>query len=271
MYTEMKPDILSLICDPATRDALEINTESDARGRLREFLVNPRTGRRFPVRNGIPVFLLEDEVFGSNRRYRAMYDRFAPFYDLSTWLYSRWKGMSVEARLREYLDELEVEAGNRVLEVSVGTGRNLRFLPRSAQFLGLDISWGMLKQCQRNAAKWKLDVMLFMGTAERLPFQDEAFDVVFHFGGINFFNDKTAAIREMIRVARPGTKFVIGDENEALAQKYEKLPVTSGFYGNRRQAISAPVDLLPPEMQDVQVKDIAGGDLYCLSFRKPRS
>ena len=178
--------------------------------------------------------------------------------------------MSVEARLREYLDELEVKASDRVLEVSVGTGRNLQFLPHSARFFGLDISWGMLKQCQRNAVKWKLDLTLFMGVAEQLPFKNEAFDVVFHFGGINFFNDRAAAIREMIRVAKPGTKFVIGNENEELAKKYENLPVTGGFYGNRQQAIAAPVDLLPSEMQEVRVKDIAGGDLYCLTFRKPR-
>ncbi len=265
----MRSDILKLICDPTTHDALEIKTESDARGCLQEVLVNPRTGQRFPIRDGIPIFLLEGEVSGSNQKYQAMYDRFAPFYDFSTWLYSRLKGMSVETRLREYLDELEVKEGDRVLEVAVGTGRNLQFLPRGAQFFGLDISWGMLKRCQRNAAKWKLDVALFMGTAERLPFQDEVFDVVFHFGGINFFNDKAAAIHEMIRVAKPGTKFIIGDENEKLAKKYEKLPVTDKFYGDRKQAISAPVDLLPPEVQDVKVKDIAGGDLYCLSFRKP--
>ncbi len=266
----MKVDVLSLICDPVTHDVLEAKSEPDARGHLQEFLLNPKTGRRFPIHDGIPIFL-EGEVSGSNRRYQAMYDRFAQFYDFSTWLYSRWKGMSVETRLREYLDELEVKEGDRVLEVSVGTGRNLQFLLHSAQFFGLDISWGMLKRCQRNAVKWKLNVNLFMGTAEQLPFQDEVFDVVFHFGGINFFNDKAAAIREMIRVARPGTKFVIGDENEELAKKYEKMPVTGGFYGDRNDAISAPIDLLPPEMREVQVKNIAGGDLYCLSFRKPRS
>jgi ubiquinone/menaquinone biosynthesis C-methylase UbiE len=127
----------------------------------------------------------------------------------------------------------------------------------------------MLKRCQRNGARWKLDLSLFMGAAERLPFKDEVFDVVFHFGGINFFNDKAAAICEMIRVAKPGTKFVIGDENEALAQKYGDLPVTGQFYGKRSAAITAPIHLLPSEMQEVQVRDIAGGDLYCLTFRKP--
>jgi ubiquinone/menaquinone biosynthesis C-methylase UbiE len=265
----MKPDILTLICDPITHDTLEIKIEPDAWDRQREILINPKTGQRFPIRDGIPIFL-EGEVSGSNKRYQGLYNRIAPFYDLSTWMYSRWKGMSVKARLREYLDELEVRPGSSVLEISVGTGRNLQFLPREAQFFGLDISWGMLKQCQRNTAKWKLETMLFLGTAEHLPFKDKAFDVVFHFGGINFFNDKAEAIREMVRVAKPGTKFVIGDENEALAQKYENLPMTSQFYGNRNGAITAPVNLLPPEMQDVQVKDIAGGDLYCLSFRKPR-
>jgi ubiquinone/menaquinone biosynthesis C-methylase UbiE len=166
-------------------------------------------------------------------------------------------------------DLLGMETWGKVLEVSVGTGRNLRFLPRTAPFFGLDISWGMLKRCRRNAAKWKLDLTLFMGMAEQLPFKDEAFDVVFHFGGINFFNDRAAAIREMIRVAKPGTKFVIGDENEELAKKYEHLPVTGGFLRDRKQAITAPVDLLPAGLQDVRVKDIADGDLYCLTFRKP--
>jgi ubiquinone/menaquinone biosynthesis C-methylase UbiE len=266
----MNSDILALLCDPVTHESLEIKTEPDAQGQLHESLVNPKTSRRFPIREGISIFLDDVQVSGSNKRYQVLYDRMAPFYDVSTWLYSRWKRMSVEERLREYLDELEVKAGDRVLEVSVGTGRNLQFLSRTARFFGLDISWGMLKQCQRNVAKWQLDVALFMGTAECLPFKDEAFDVVFHFGGINFFNDRAAAIREMIRVAKPGTKFVIGDESEELAQKYENLPVTSGFYGNRQQAIAAPVDLLPSDMQEVRVKDISGGDLYGLTFRKPR-
>ena len=265
----MNSEILSLICDPLTHDSLDVETVFDSRGLRQEFLINRKTGKCFPMCEDVLIFLEDQVVRGSNKKYQSMYDRMAPFYDFSTWAYSRWKGMNVEARLREYLDELDVKENDRVLEVSVGTGRNLQFLPRSARYFGLDISWGMLKQCQRNARKWNLDIQLFLGNAECLPFKDEAFDVVFHFGGINFFNDRAAAIREMIRVAKPGTKFIIGDENEELAQRYEGLPVMNGWYGNRAQAITAPVNLLPPEMQDVQVKDLAGGDLYCLSFRKP--
>jgi ubiquinone/menaquinone biosynthesis C-methylase UbiE len=267
----METGVLTLLCDPATREPLELVGEPARGRRCEQFLMNHNSGQRFPIRDGIPIFIRDTDVSGSNRRYQALYDRFAPFYDFSTWLYSRWKGMSVEARLREYLDVLEITPGSLVLEVSVGTGRNLQFLAPDAHLFGLDISWGMLKRCQRNVARWRLDVALFMATAERLPFRDEVFDTVFHFGGINFFNDKAAAIQEMIRVAKPGTKFVVGDENEALAKKYEELPVAGQFYGQRNHAISAPVGLLPPEMEDVQLKDIAGGDLYCLTFRKPRA
>jgi ubiquinone/menaquinone biosynthesis C-methylase UbiE len=264
----MNSDILDIICDPVTHDLLELKFEQNEHGRYQEYLINPKTGARYSIQNGIPIFL-QSEVSGSNKRYQALYNRIAPFYDLITFLYSRWKGMSVENRLREYLDELEVKDNSLVLEVSVGTGRNLQFLPQNAKYFGLDISWGMLKKCQHNSAKWKLDTSLFLGAAEQLPFKDEVFDTVFHFGGINFFNDKAATIREMVRVAKPGTKFVIGDENEKAAQRYEKIPVSRKFYGSRKEAISAPVDLLPAGMQEVKIKDIAGGDLYCLSFRKP--
>jgi ubiquinone/menaquinone biosynthesis C-methylase UbiE len=265
----MTNDLLGLLCDPLTHDPLQPPSSPAGPGED-DHLLNPASGQRFPIREGIPVFLEQADVSGSNGKYQRLYDGFAPFYDFATWLYARWKGTNVETRLREYLDELEVKPTDRVLEVSVGTGRNLPFLTPGARLYGLDLSWGMLQRCARNAARRRLDVALVMGSAEHLPFRAETFDVVFHFGGINFFNDRAAALREMVRVAKPGTKFIVGDENEALARKYERVPVTGEFYGNRQAPITAPVDLLPPGMQDVQVKDIAGGDLYCLSFRKPR-
>lgn len=267
----MKPSFLARMCDPRTHEALELRTEPVAGRPGQPCLLNPRTGQRFPIRDGIPVFLREEEVTGSNRRYQALYDRIAPFYDLLTSLGARFRGMTVETRLREYLDELEVGPRSLVLEVSVGTGRNLQFLPRSAEYVGLDISWGMLKRCWRNAARWGLDVNLCQGEAEQLPFQDNSFDVVFSFGGINFFNDKAAALREMIRVARPGTRLVVGDETETASRGYQKVPLAGRFYSSRQEGISATAELLPPGMEEVRTKLIAGGELYYLCFRTPRS
>jgi ubiquinone/menaquinone biosynthesis C-methylase UbiE len=60
--------------------------------------------------------------------------------------------------------------------VSNGTAINLHYLPRDANYFGLDISMGMLKQCQWNLKKWSLQAELFQGIAESLPFKDSAFD-----------------------------------------------------------------------------------------------
>ena len=53
---------------------------------------------------------------------------------------------------------------------------------------------------------------LFLGFAEQLPFEGDTFDVVFHTGSINVFEDRRRAIEEMVRVAKPGTRIVISDE-----------------------------------------------------------
>ena len=54
----------------------------------------------------------------------------------------------------------------------------------------------MLANCQANLSRWQMDADLFLGNAESLPFADESFDVVFHVGGINFFNDRAKAIND---------------------------------------------------------------------------
>jgi ubiquinone/menaquinone biosynthesis C-methylase UbiE len=167
------------------------------------------------------------------------------------------------------LQELEIKSGDRVLEVSVGTGANWRILPHTASYFGLDISRGMLNVCRKHIKKWKLEAYLFQGEAEHLPFKDAIFDVVYHVGGINFFNNKAAAIREMIRVSKPGTKLLIVDETERVARKYEKTPFAGVFYSRRPETIATPVDLVPPSMLEIKSREVANEDLYCLTFRKP--
>lgn len=218
----------------------------------------------------IQSFIDSAAIDGQNKKYQRMYDKIAPVYNLSNKLYF-WLKFGGEANYRrQFLDELEIREGDKVLEVSCGTGDNFRFLPKSIELHGLDISMGMLKTCQRHLRKWRLTASLYHASAEKLPFEDASFDVVYHVGGINFFNDKTQAIEEMIRVAKRGTKLVIVDETEKLAKgTYEKIPLVGSQYKNR-SAIQAPVDLIPPEMQDVQVKEICDGLMYCLSFRIPK-
>jgi ubiquinone/menaquinone biosynthesis C-methylase UbiE len=169
----------------------------------------------------------------------------------------------------EYLQELEIKEGDRVLEVSIGTGSNLRYLPSGCEYYGLDISLGMLKRCQRNVRAWGQKAELFHGCAEYLPFADDSFDVVFHAGGIKFFNDKRRAIAEMIRVAKPGSKLVIMDQAEKLAEDVLRVPIARQFFKGLKEMTVAPIDLVPAEMLDLRLDPVFNGGCYCLQFRKP--
>jgi len=230
---------------------------------------NPRTGFLYPVRNKVPVFLPENAVEGPNARYQKLYDRIAPLYNLGTQLYAWAKSGAEASRRKVYLELLELHEGASLLEVSVGTGANWSYLNRNLDFYGLDLSAGMLGRCRRHATRLKLRFQLCQGLAEHLPFPSSAFDCVFHVGGINFFTDPGAALREMIRVAKPGTRLVVVDETEEVAKRNENSPIARAFFKNRPRPIVAPASLLPSEMREVLVREIWNHQLYVLTFRKP--
>jgi len=232
-------------------------------------LRNPRTGFLYPVRNDIPILLPEGAVEGPNARYQKLYDRMAPLYDIATRLYARWKSGAEATRRKAYIELLELHDGASILEVSVGTGSNWRYLNRSLDFYGLDLSAGMLARCRRHARRLNLRFQLCQALAEHLPFPNSVFDCVFHVGGINFFSDPGSALREMVRVAKPGTRLVVVDETEELAKRNENRFLGSAFFKNRPRTIVAPANLLPSGMQEVKLQEIWNGDLYVLSFRKP--
>jgi ubiquinone/menaquinone biosynthesis C-methylase UbiE len=261
----VKPETINLLCDPLTREPLRRGTSAD--GRL--LLESAAGGRKYFLREEIPVLLTDADSTGSNRRYRTLYDRLAPFYDLSMEAYAWVKSGGLKKRQMEYLREMDIRPGGRVLEVSIGTGVNLQYLTPDAEYYGLDLSWGMLHQCRRNLRRWNREAELFQGAAEHLPFRDGVFDSLLHMGGINFFNDIPRALREMVRVAKSGTKILIVDETEKAASRFEKAPLAGGFYARRPRTIAPPAEMLTPGMRDVRVWEIWGGELYCLTFRTP--
>lgn len=259
-----RTEILALLRSPVSCDALHV--EGDGR---REALVSA-SGERFPVRDGIPDFRRPEDLTGDNGKYNHLYQTIGGFYDDTQRVACALKGLDRDEYFLAYMRMLEAKPGDRVLETSVGTGLNLTYLPEGARLSGLDLSAEMLAGCRGNLRRWGLEADLYLGNAEALPFADSSFDVVFHVGGISFFNDQGKAIREMIRVARPGSLLLISDETEEYPQKtYEKIPITSRYFKNRKKAVTIPVDLVPAEMEEIQVKMIKGGLFYALTFRKP--
>jgi ubiquinone/menaquinone biosynthesis C-methylase UbiE len=257
-----KPESVARLRSPSTGNALRIIGEQG-----RETFVSS-SGERFPIRNGIPDFLEPQDLTGDNLKYNHQYETIGGFYDDTQRVYAALKGGDLGSFFRSYMRLLEAKPGDSVLETSVGTGLNFQYLPRGVELSGIDLSSEMLAGCQRNLRRWQMDANLYLGNAESLPFADSSFDVVYHVGGINFFNDREKAIREMIRVAKPGSLLLIADETEDyVKQVYEKQP--GGLFKNRKRPVRPPIDLLPAEMCEVRLDSVMDGLFYALTFRKP--
>jgi ubiquinone/menaquinone biosynthesis C-methylase UbiE len=262
-----RPETLSILKSPASGEALRLEGE----GR-RQVLVS-NAGERFSLRYGIPDLRRTEDLAGDNGKYNVLYETIGGFYDHIQRVVCALQGFDGAAYVKSYMNLLEVKPGDAVLETSVGTGLNFQYLPQGVRLVGLDLSPEMLLHCRANMRRWELKADLFLGNAESLPFANESFDVVFHVGGINFFNDRAKAIDEMIRVAKPGSLILIADETEEhVKEMYEQGPITSRFYKDRKEAVAPPVDLVPPQMLDKQLrmlKPMGKNRFYALTFRKP--
>ena len=259
-----KQDIISLLRSPYTGESLQFQAEN-----RQEFLVS-QSKEHFPIFKGIPDFLKKEELTGSNQKYNQLYEVIGGFYDDTQRVTCGIRGVSMEQYHMSYLRALECKKGDRILETSVGTGLNFKVLPNDVKLFGLDLAREMLINCQTNLERWNLKADLCIGNAESLPFADNSFDVVFHVGGINFFNDRKKAIQEMIRVAKPGSRILIADETEEYVKKtYERIPYTRSFFKNRKEKVTAPLDLVPLEMLEIKIDLLFKGGFYAITFRKP--
>jgi len=106
-------------------------------------------------------------------------------------------------------DVARLQRGDRVLDVACGTGVLAReAAARTApagSVVGLDANPGMLAVAAQlaPAIEWR------QGFAESLPFPDSSFDAVVSQFGLMFFSDQRQALREMIRVLRPGGRLAV--------------------------------------------------------------
>ena len=265
----MRAETLAILCSPLEHAALELETDGTVNGEAQQFLVNREHGLKFPICDGIPLFVEPHQITGINNRFRKIYDRWAPFYDLLSRVGLYALGVSELELREEFVETLEIKPGHRVLATSVGTGSDLPFLPQDCDYYGLDLSAGMLKVCRKKMRRLDAAAELFLGQAEHLPFKNSSFDVVYQMGGINFFSDQGKAIHEMIRVAKHGSKIVMMDETEKVARTLENIPGISAWFKHHRRPIVPPTTLIPPEMEQLEYHELCDGQAWYLSFRKP--
>jgi SAM-dependent methyltransferase len=101
--------------------------------------------------------------------------------------------------------ELDVHAGERVLDVAAGNGNaSLPALRRFADVLATDYVGDLLAEARDRAAADGFDLRTQVADAQALPFADGEFDVVMSTIGAMFAPDQEAVARELLRVCRPG-------------------------------------------------------------------
>lgn len=109
---------------------------------------------------------------------------------------------------REWLGE---RATGRVLEVAIGTGRNLRFYLNASSLTGIDVSPEMLAVARKRAEERGLPVDLLEGDAEHLPVEGAAYDSVVCCLSLCTIPEPAAAIAEMQRALAPGGRLLLVD------------------------------------------------------------
>lgn len=142
---------------------------------------------------------------------RRIYDRLAPRYD--------WLELVPELLLglRRYRRELVAQARGDVLEVGIGTGKNLPHYPPGCRLTGIDLSPAMLERAARRAARLGRPVALLPMDAERLAFPDGSFDTVVSTLSLCTVPDPVRALREMGRVCRPDGRILLLDHVRSAA------------------------------------------------------
>jgi demethylmenaquinone methyltransferase/2-methoxy-6-polyprenyl-1,4-benzoquinol methylase len=134
---------------------------------------------------------------------RAMFDSVAARYDLTNDVLAlgqnrRWRKAVARA--------VAARPGERVLDLAAGTGTSAEpFAAAGAFTVPCDFSLGMLAEGKRRVP-W---LPFTAGDATRLPFADGSFDAVTISFGLRNVQDTDAALREMLRVTRPGGRLVV--------------------------------------------------------------
>lgn len=110
-----------------------------------------------------------------------------------------------------------IHPGEAILDIGCGVGVDsliaARLVGPSGSVRGIDLVPEMLNRAQENARLVGAGNVEFTeGSAEELPFPDSSFDVVISNGVFNLVVDKVKALEEVMRVLKPGGRFMIADQ-----------------------------------------------------------
>jgi phosphatidylethanolamine/phosphatidyl-N-methylethanolamine N-methyltransferase len=185
----------------------------------------------------------------------GVYDKLAKVYDLTF-------GPTLHPGRLQAIQRMDIQPGERVLEVGVGTGINLSLYPKNCSVTGIDFSGSMLEKARERVSRKGLrNIRLLQMDAGDLKFADDSFDIVYAPYLISVVPDPVKVAREMRRVCRPGGRIIFLNHflsPNPLLSKLERMisPYTIhiGFKSDLDlPAFLAQADLQPQSIEKVNI------------------
>jgi ubiquinone/menaquinone biosynthesis C-methylase UbiE len=139
---------------------------------------------------------------GETERVRRIQDKSADGYD-------RQMGFWEKALFGGGREWACSQVEGEVLEIAIGTGRNLPYYGPDVQLTGVELSPEMLEIARKRGQGLGRDVDFRLGDAQSLDLEDESFDTVIITFALCTIPDDRKAVAEARRVLRPGGRLVL--------------------------------------------------------------
>jgi ubiquinone/menaquinone biosynthesis C-methylase UbiE len=151
---------------------------------------------------------------------RSRYQRLSSVYDLME--------RASERRYRPWRKNLWSQVcGPEILEVGVGTGKNMLYYPPGLHITAIDLTPGMLKRARKRAVDLNLTVDLRLGDAQALEFPAARFDAAVATFVFCSVPDPILGLHELGRVVKPGGQVLllehVRSENQFLGSMMDIL------------------------------------------------
>ena len=188
-----------------------------------------------------------------NHFVEAVYDKMAKVYDLVF-------GPTLHPGRLRALQRMNIQPGERVLEVGVGTGINLSLYPKHCSVTGIDFSGSMLEKArERTARKDIRNVRLLQMDAADLRFADDSFDIVYAPYLISVVPDPVKVAQEMCRVCRPGGRIIFLNHflsPNPILSRIERLISPFTIHIGFKADLDLPAFLAQADLQPVSIEKV---------------
>jgi len=124
------------------------------------------------------------------------------------WMHSQGEADDYDAVVTPYRRKLLGDLSGTVLEIGAGTGENFPFYPRGIHWIGVEPNFYMQEHLLQRAQESGIEGKLLSGLAEKLPVEDASVDAVVSTLVMCSVSDQAAALREILRVLRPGGRYL---------------------------------------------------------------